>query len=94
MDVQNRVSGLEQRVTKIEERNKRVEGDKVWETSAVRKVFIAILTYFVVYLFLLSNQNPDPFKNALVTTVGFMLSTLSLSVLQNLWKKYKDGADN
>ena len=35
---------LEQRIEKIEERNKRVELDKKWETSLTRKICIMILT--------------------------------------------------
>ena len=36
---------MEERIEKIEERNKRVELDKAWETSWVRRIGIMILTY-------------------------------------------------
>ena len=36
---------IEERINRIEERNKRVELDKSWETSWTRKVCIMILTY-------------------------------------------------
>ena len=42
---------LEKEIEKIKERNKRVEKDKAWETSIVRKIAIAILTYAVVVLY-------------------------------------------
>ena len=42
---------LEERVKSIEERNKRVEKDKAWETSIIRKVCICILTYVVVIIY-------------------------------------------
>ena len=38
---------LENRVKKIEDRNKRVELDKKWETCWTRKICIMILTYIV-----------------------------------------------
>ena len=39
---------IEKRIEKIEERNKRVELDKAWETSWTRKICIMILTYLIV----------------------------------------------
>ena len=38
---------LEQEISKIKERNKRVELDKKWETSWTRRLCICILTYIV-----------------------------------------------
>ena len=48
---------LEKEIELIKERNKRVEKDKAWETSMLRKVSIAILTYIVVitYSYLIKN---------------------------------------
>ena len=50
---------LEERVKKIEERNKKVELDKAWETSWTRKIGIIILTYVIVitYSFLIRKYN-------------------------------------
>lgn len=46
----NDIKVLEERINKIEERNARVEGDKAWETSNLRKILIIILTYiFLLY---------------------------------------------
>ena len=39
---------LEEKIIKIEERNKRVKLDKAWETTWTRKICIMILTYIVV----------------------------------------------
>jgi len=38
----------------IKQRNARVEADKAWETSLFRKILVAVLTYIVIVLFLLS----------------------------------------
>lgn len=36
---------LDKRVVAIEKRNKKVETDKTWETSWIRRICIMILTY-------------------------------------------------
>ncbi len=86
------MTSLEEEVKKIQERNERVELDKAWETSFFRKVVITILTYFFIVLFFVFAQLPNPFINAIVPTLGFILSTLSLSFFKQMWLKhiYKD----
>ena len=42
---------MEERIEAIEQRNKRVEEDKAWETSLTRRVCIAVLTYIVVIIY-------------------------------------------
>lgn len=43
---------LESRLAEIESRNARVENDKAWETSWTRKLTIAIMTYFIIGLYI------------------------------------------
>lgn len=76
-------------IEEIKERNKRVEKDKAWETSAIRKVLVAVLTYIVVVIFFTFAKLPKPFINAIVPTLGFLLSTLSISFAKKLWIKNK-----
>ena len=78
---------LEKRVEKIEERNKKVELNKAWETSMTRRVCIMVLTYLVVlaYLFLVDKIN-NIFLSALVPVIGFTLSTLSLGWVRKVWE--------
>jgi hypothetical protein len=78
---------LEERVAKIEARNKKVETDKAWETSITRKVLIAIFTYLAIALYFQFVVKIDPWINAIVPTVGFLLSTLTMPLFKNLWKK-------
>ncbi len=75
---------LEKRVAKIEERNARVEADKRWEGNWIRRITLAILTYIVVCLFLLSIHAQDVYLSALVPVVGFILSTISLRVIRKM----------
>ncbi len=72
-------------LTKIKERNFRVEADKAWETSWSRKFMIACLTYTVVVIFFFSADFAQPFTNALVPTVGFLLSTITGSLIKKRW---------
>lgn len=74
-------------IEQIQNRNKRVELDKAWETSWMRRGIIALLTYVIAVLFMYRIGVPDYFLNALVPTGGFLLSTLSLSVVKNWWIK-------
>jgi len=78
---------LEARVAAIEERNKRVELDKKWETSWTRRISIASLTYIVVTSYLFVIHNDKPFINAIVPAAGFLLSTLALKAIRDIWQK-------
>ncbi len=71
----------------IKERNLKVENDKAWETSFSRKFLISILTYIVIVLFFFFASLPKPFINAIVPTLGFLLSTLSVSYFKKIWIK-------
>ncbi len=79
---------MEERIKKIEERNKRVELDKKWETSLTRKICIMILTYIVViiYSYLISEYD-NILLSSLVPVIGFLLSTLSLKFIRKVWQK-------
>lgn len=74
-------------IEKIKERNKKVEAEKAWETSFVRKVSIAIFTYLFMCLFMWSIGVTNIFVNALVPTFGYLLSTLSMSFVKRFWIK-------
>ncbi len=82
------MSDVEKRLNAIEQRNKKVELDKAWETSLSRKIIIAVLTYLIIVLFFFVAQLPKPFINSIVPTAGFVLSTLSLLFFKRLWIKY------
>lgn len=79
---------LEKEIELIKERNKRVEADKAWETSGLRKVCIAVLTYLVVVCYNYGTTKiSNIFLASLVPVMGFLLSTLSLKVIRNIWEK-------
>ena len=76
---------LEDRIQKIEERNKRVENDKDWETSSLRKGLIIVLTYIFAVLYLKIADTTNPFFGAVVPCVGFFLSTQTLGFIKKKW---------
>lgn len=81
---------LEQRIAKIEKRNKRVETDKAWETSWTRRICIMILTYLVVVAYsYIIRECDNILLSSLVPVLGFLLSTLSVKAVRRLWGKEK-----
>ena len=81
---------LKMEIEKIKERNKKVEVDKAWETSFVRRLCICILTYIVVVVYSIITKNvTNIWISSLVPVIGFTLSTLSLKVVRKMWEKGK-----
>jgi len=85
--METRIQQLEQEIQTIKARNIKVEQDKAWETSLARKISIAALTYIIVVLFFYTAELSHPRINALVPTIGFLLSTISINLLKNIWIK-------
>jgi hypothetical protein len=83
----NEIEQIKKDIEYIKERNKKVEKDKSWEVSLERKILISILTYIIVLIFFKIVKIPRPFVNAIVPTIGFLLSTLSLSFAKKLYTK-------
>lgn len=81
------MSSLEERIDKIEQRNKKVESEKAWEGSKTRKFVLSFFTYIAVGIFLIIIHKDNPWINAIVPTLGFMLSTLTLPFIKTWWKK-------
>lgn len=81
------ITDIKKRLLKIEERNRRVELDKTWETSWVRRLSIVVLTYVFIGLYLTFIGTQNPWINAIVPVFGFIFSTLSLNIIKNYWTK-------
>ena len=82
------ISDLEKEISAIKNRNKRVEIDKAWETSLTRKIILIIFTYIAIGLYLQVIQIDKPWLNAIVPTLGFFLSTLTLPFFKKIWERY------
>ena len=72
----------------IKSRNKTVEKNKAWETSYTRRFFIALFTYIAISLYMYSIGVEKPWLNAIIPTVGFLLSTTTLPFIRAIWEKY------
>ncbi|OGG08217.1 hypothetical protein A3D05_05790 [Candidatus Gottesmanbacteria bacterium RIFCSPHIGHO2_02_FULL_40_24] len=83
-----KIEDLEKEIKLIKDRNKRVESDKAWETSWTRKTLLALFTYLAISIYMYSISLPNPWLNAIVPSIGFLLSTLTLPTFKNLWKKH------
>ncbi|MDO8553863.1 MAG: hypothetical protein Q7S22_03595 [Candidatus Micrarchaeota archaeon] len=74
-------------IREIKERNARVDTDKSWETSKTRRAIIGISIYLIaVFLFNLI-KTPNPFLDALIPSLAFILSTLTLPFFKQWWLK-------
>lgn len=82
------VGDLEKEILLIKARNKRVEADKAWETSWTRKILLMTFTYLGIGFYLRAINIDKPWLNAIVPSVGFLLSTLTLPVFKKIWERY------
>lgn len=82
------ITDLEKRIKKIEDRNKKVEADKVWENSYTRRILLIVFTYISIGLYLQAINISQPWLNAIVPAIGFFLSTLTLPFFKNMWMRY------
>ena len=81
------LESLEKEIEKLKERNRGVEIDKSWETSYTRRILLIIFTYLAIGLYLSAINVSDPWLNSIVPSIGFLLSTLTLSYFKDLWIK-------
>ncbi|MEK7545109.1 MAG: hypothetical protein AAB551_03180 [Patescibacteria group bacterium] len=81
------IEELKKEIDEIKTRNNRVEADKAWETSWARKFLILVLTYVVIAIFFFVSKLESPFTNAIVPTLGFFLSTLTIPFFKDWWLK-------
>lgn len=76
---------IEAEIQNINTRNEKVEADKAWELSWVRRIFIFVMTYLVAGLWLWMINDTYPWLKAFVPAGGYILSTLSLPFIKR-WR--------
>lgn len=81
---------LEVEIEKIKERNRRVEADKAWELSRTRTAFIAIVTFILIYGFMLLIKADHPFLNSLISVAAYVVSTSTYGILKRWWLKRRE----
>ncbi|MDR3423988.1 MAG: hypothetical protein P4M13_02770 [Alphaproteobacteria bacterium] len=80
---------LGERLDAIEKRNARVEYDKAWETSWVRRGLIVGVTYVCADILLNILGSAGAWKDAFVPVMGYVLSTLTLPAAKKIWLERK-----
>lgn len=80
---------LDEEISKIHSRNKRVEADKAWETSLTRRLFISGSTYLLIAVFMMVLGVEKPFVSAIIPAVAYLISTLTLGVVKSWWMKLR-----
>lgn len=79
-------NSLEAALSAIQERNRKVEIQKAWETSFTRRACIACVTYVIASLYMHFGLGiPDAYLHAFVPTGGYLLSTFGLPVIRDVW---------
>ncbi|KKP85749.1 MAG: hypothetical protein UR89_C0043G0004 [Candidatus Roizmanbacteria bacterium GW2011_GWA2_35_8] len=81
------IEDLAKEIEQIKKRNRRVELDKSWETSFFRKVLLVFFTYLSIGLYMYVIKIEKPWLNAVIPSVGFFLSTLTLPLFKDYWIK-------
>jgi hypothetical protein len=76
---------IEKEILDIKRRNSKVELDKSWELSWIRRLFVSLITYLTASVWLVVIHDTMPLLKALVPVAGYVLSTLSLPPLKRWW---------
>jgi len=84
-NLKDRIDRLEKELEKIKWRNQKVEADKAWETSLLRKILVAIITYTIVVIVMYLLKLENIFVSALIPTAWFLLSTLSINIVKTIY---------
>jgi predicted DNA-binding transcriptional regulator len=82
------IQKIKEEINLIKERNKRVELDKKWEGSYTRKILLILFTYLAIGFYLRAINISQPWLNAIVPAVAFLLSTLTLPFFKKNWTGY------
>ncbi len=71
-----------------DELKKLIDQDKAWETSLFRKIAIVVITYVFMCFVFYYLESEKFYIDALIPTIGFILSNLSLDFLKKYWLKH------
>lgn len=82
------LESLAKDIERIHLRNRYVEENKSWETSNTRRIALILFTYLSIGLYLQIIGVPNPWLNAVIPSLGFLLSTLTLPFIRKYWRKY------
>ena len=81
------IEEIEKRLSAIENRNQKVEMDKAWETSYFRRFLLGVFTYMSIGIYLWVIGVDKPWLNAVIPSLAFLLSTLTLPFFKDIWMR-------
>lgn len=84
------IKKLQEEIAALKARNKKVEANKKWEMSWIRRTLVALLTYGVMVIFMMVAQYDQPFLGALIPTIAYLISMSTLTFFKNCWLKKLD----
>ena len=87
--MKEQIKKIEERLIKIEQRNKKVELEKAWETSTTRKISILLITYIFIVILMYFLDIKKSCINAIIPTIGYFISTQSLPFIKKCWVNKK-----
>jgi hypothetical protein len=83
--IEEDIISLKQEIKVIKQRNREVEFNKAWEVSSLRRGLVTLFTYFIICIFFIIANIENPYINALIPTIGFLISTLSFNMIKKIW---------
>lgn len=83
--IEERLRAVEAETLELRRRNVRVDMDKAWERSHSRRIAICLLTYIITMIVFKVIGVPEFHLSAIIPTLGYYLSTLSLPVFKEKW---------
>ena len=83
-----RIASIQDQLSEIIARNKRVEADKAWEVSKFRVGSIIVLTSAITCIMFYILGVAEFYLSAIIPTLGYFLSTQGLPILKNFWIHY------
>lgn len=83
--MEDKIKNLEESINAINDRNKKVAADKAWERSSFRVFSLCVITYVVASFLMYFIGVQDYLFNALIPTLGYLLSTQSLPIIKKWW---------
>ncbi len=83
--MEKQLDQIQREIEEIQQRNKRVEADKAWELSWMRRILIALSTYILIIIFMYFARLPSPFANAVVPATAYLVSMSAMPYFKKWW---------
>ncbi len=87
-DVWREIQVLQQEVSLLNTRNRKVGLDKAWDQSLARTLFVAVMTFLCLGVYMSAIRVKNSWLSAIVPTVGFVLTTWSFPTAKNAWVRW------